>query len=147
MNKIIVITAESYKSIANALNSKDEENHVVGLTTIENIDFKKNLVKILLLKKTCDVSPESWKKHAPKTFAKLKKIGTDPTVVETYKSLLSILVKNNASKDDIQFFLDIFSDHIFKSIKGLGFDFIDDTEITIKLKDNDKQNRVLSESL
>lgn len=147
MEKKIVITKESYDSIARMLNSNDEENQVVGLTTIENIDFKKNLVKILLLKKTCDVTVDIWKKHAPKTCAKLKKIGTDPSGIETYKSLLAVLIKNNADKNDIQFFLDIFSEHIFKSIKGLGFDFIEDTEITIKLKDNDKQNRVLSESL
>jgi hypothetical protein len=64
----------------------------------------------------------------------------------TYKEILKIIVKEKQSEENIQFFLNQFSKHITNSIKDLGFDFIEETEITIKLKNNDKTG-ITSESI
>jgi hypothetical protein len=131
-----VINDDQFESLCNMLNSSDDQNVVLGLVTLENVDFTKSLTKILLLRKVCDVTPEYWKEHAPKTFKKLKSVSQDKPL--TYKEILKIIVKEKQSEENIQFFLNQFSKHITNSIKDLGFDFIEETEITIKLKNNDK---------
>jgi NADH:ubiquinone oxidoreductase subunit C len=55
-----VINDEQFESLYNMLNSSDNQNVVLGLVTLENVDFTKSLTKILLLKKLCNVTPEYW---------------------------------------------------------------------------------------
>lgn len=152
-NNNIKLDIESFNNILKMLNSSDKESNVMGLVTIENLDFKKNLTIILLLKKLSQLQFNIWKINAPKTYKKIDNIikledaSNSAEGVITYKTLLKILVNEKQTQDDIQLFLDIFASHIFKTIQGLGFDFIDDTEITIKLKTNDKQNRISCQDL
>jgi|APGre2960657423_1045063.scaffolds.fasta_scaffold09686_2 hypothetical protein len=149
--KKIKITIKEFDSILNMLDSDDKENKVVGLNTLNNLDFKSNLTMLFLLKKKANVSNELWTNNATKTYKKINNLikissgSADQSL--TYKLLLKILIDNKQSESDIQFFLDNFAKHLFESIKNLGFDFIEDTEITIKLKQNDKQSRILSESI
>ena len=145
-NKIIM-TNEEYNSVLHMLQSEDQENVVIGLTTIDNLDFKSNLTKILMLKKLANIPFPMWEAHASKIYKKLTNLKLDPASTLTYKAVLNCLVTTKQPEEDIQFFLDNFSNHLFNSIKELGFDFIENTEITIKLKRNDKQNRIISESI
>jgi len=140
------ITKEQYESLIAMLNSNTEQDKVLGLTTIENLDFKSNLTMFLLLKKKANISSDFWKNHASKTTNKFKKLGINVEKHITYKEILKGIVKNNQSEEDIQFFLDDFSSHLFETIQNLGFDFIEDTQITIKLKKNDKSG-ITSESI
>jgi hypothetical protein len=140
------LTIEQYESLTAMLNSNTIEDKVLGLTTIENLDFKTNLTMFLLLKKKTNVSLDLWKKHATKTTNKFKKVGIQIEKHVTYKEILKAIVKNKQSEKEIQFFLDDFSKHLFKTIEDLGFDFIEDTQITIKLKKNDKTG-ITSESI
>lgn len=139
-----VISDEQFVVLRTMLDSDDDHNKLVGFLTIENVDFTKSLTKILLLKKLCDASNDDWKEQAPKTFKKLESMSKDKPL--TYKEILKIIVKEKQSEENIQFFLNQFSKHITNSIKDLGFDFIEETEITIKLKTNDKTG-VTSESI
>jgi hypothetical protein len=47
----IKITIKEFDSILNMLNSNDKENKVVGLNTLNSLDFKSNLTMLFLLKK------------------------------------------------------------------------------------------------
>lgn len=131
------IEKTEYESLTSMLNSKDEADQKLALTTIENIGFKENLTKILLLKKKTNVGLELWKAHAPKTISKLKKIKVEAGDYLTYKEILKLIV-DKTSAEEIQFFLDDFAEHLLVSIKDIGFDFIEDAKIEIKLKQNDK---------
>ena len=140
-----VLNNEQYDSVYNMLSSSDDANRLMGFQVLENIDFNKSLTKVLLLKKTCNLNGDDWKENAPKTARKLKQYGELSSVL-TYKQILKIIVDTKQPEEEIQFFLDKFSTHLTNSIKNLGFDFIEETEITIKLKKNDKA-RITSKSL
>lgn len=141
-----VVDNQQYESLLSMLNSKNDQDKVLGLVTIENVDFNKSLTKILLLRKKADISFDLWKEHAPKTIKKFKSIDVDISKNLKYKDILEIIIKQKQTEEDIQFFLDDFSKHLHTTIKDLGFDFIENTEIEIKLKHNDKTG-ISSESI
>ena len=133
-----VVDNQQYESLLSMLDSKNNQDKVLGLVTIENVDFNKSLTKILLLRKKADISFDLWKEYAPKTIKKFKSINVDISEHLKYKDILEIIIKEKQTEEDIQFFLDDFSKHLHTTIKDLGFDFIENTEIEIKLKHNDK---------
>lgn len=132
-----VINKENYKSVLEMLNSSDEANIKMGISILENVDFNKNLTKILMLKKKCNLSISQWQDYSAKLTKKFKKIGVAEKPM-LYKQILKLIIENKQSAEDIQFFLDEFANHVFGTIKNLGFDFIEDIDISIKLKVNDK---------
>ena len=66
--KKIKITRKEFDSILNMLDSDDKENKVVGLNTLNNLDFKSNLTMLFLLKKKANVSTELWTNNSTKTY-------------------------------------------------------------------------------
>jgi hypothetical protein len=130
----IKLTAETHDSIVEMMNSIDLENRVVALNCIENVDFSDNLVYILLLKKQGNATTKEWREHAPHTSKMLISIGINLDSTLTWKAYLEILAKRNTEPEKIQFYLDRFVRVIHSSIKALGYDFIEELEITLKRK-------------
>jgi len=143
----IVLNAQTHDSILEMMNSVDTENKVVALNCVENVDFNKNLTYILILKKQGNANSSEWSEHAPNTSTMLKGLGINIDSSLTWKQLLEILVKRKVSVDDIQFYLDRFGKHLYGSIKGLGYEFIDSLDIKLKIKLPDgEQNKTITEA-
>lgn len=134
---MIELNQSIFENVSAMLASVDPENKVVALSCIENVDFNENIAYILLLKKQGKASPEEWRQHAPTAYRLLKESGADVDGVITFKEALNILVKRKVKPVHIQFYLDQFLGHIADSIKGLGYDFIDELELSVKLKTKD----------
>lgn len=136
MSKTINICPETYNTFLKMLNSEDRENSAMALINLENVNFNKNISKILLLKKRSLASPKEWKENAPKTIKKIKSLGLDIETIYTYKEIFKIITdpKYKTSNDCIDFFLADFSNHIKEKYIKLGFDFLEDVEIIIKPK-------------
>ncbi len=143
----ITLNAETYDNILSMINSVDQENKTVALSCIENVDFSKNLVYIMLLMKQGTATPEDWRTNAPKIYEMLQSAGLDPTSVLTYKEIIHKLVARKVPPEDIGFYMDKFINHVHSSIKNLGYDYIEKINITLKLKTPDgEQIRTISES-
>ncbi len=138
MNNITEVTPESYLNILGMANSPDKENQIVALSLIENLDYKKNLVYILVLKKQATMTSEAWKEHAPSIYKKMVSGGVDPDKVISYKKILNLLLDNSTSQEHFDFYTTSFAKHMKESIKNIGYEYVDDLEITIKLKKDDK---------
>jgi len=144
----IKLTAETHDNIVEMMNSVDLENRVVALSCIENVDFKDNLVYILLLKKQGGASTSEWTTNAPHTCKLLKSIGVNLDTTLTWKQYLEILIKQDTAPDKIQFYLDRFVKVIHKSITALGYDFIETLEVKVKLKTkHGEQSGTISENV
>jgi len=140
------IDANAYDNVLKMINSVDTENRVVALTALDNVDFNKSLSYLLLFKKQGNASGAEWAEHAPKVTGMLKGIGINTDSVLTFKQILEIMVKRKVPVEDIQFYLNRFGDHLFNSIKNLGYNFIDTLEIKIKLKTEDgEQSTTITE--
>lgn len=145
--KQLTMTHERYTNICQMLNSSDVENHTIGLSILEEQPFKENAAFILLIKKEAPVSNKLWETHAPQLYKELKDIrNLDVEKVLTYKSILQALVEIKAPIDQIQFYLETFSKYLHKQIIAIGYDFIEDLELKIKLKEKHEQSGELSES-
>ncbi len=138
------LTVDTFENTVRMMNSPDQENIVVALECIENVDFKENLTYIILVTKFANVTADIWKKHAPESAKKLESIGMELSKPMNYKKMLQILIKYKVPDSDLQFFFNKFEGNLKESIKSLGYDFIDDIKITLKLKD--KQHEPISES-
>jgi hypothetical protein len=134
----LALNRDTYNSVLDMLNSSDKENVVVGLSIIEETDRKKGMACILMLKKRAVATTESWKEHAPATCKWLKTLGADPDQVITFKGILEIISKKQTEPSQMQFFLEEFGVHILGQIRQMGYGFIDDLEIKIKIKEHDK---------
>ena len=144
----IKLTSETHDNIVEMMNSVDLENRVVALNCIENVDFKDNLVYILLLKKQGGASTSEWTVNAPHTCKLLKGIGVNLDTTLTWKQYLEILIKHETPPDKIQFYLDRFVKVIHKSITALGYDFIETLEVKVKLKTkHGEQSGTISENV
>lgn len=137
-------TPDQFNTLITMGSSSDTENHLIALTLIENADFDKHLVYILLLKKLGQILPKTWEAEAPKSFAKIENVMPKAGVI-TYKKIFEKLGAVKADKEQMIFFLDYFAKYLEKQCKMLGYDFIDSLEIKIKSKD-EPEPRITSES-
>lgn len=130
----LVLDGGTFENIRGMLDSTDQENVNVALAVIENCNRKSSLVYILLLKKITKPTVDMWRKQAPETFKFLKTIGADPDKVCQYKQILKVLGAQKASQEHIQFFLTYFGEYVFKSVKDMGYDFVEGVEIKLNVK-------------
>jgi len=137
------IDNNAYDSLLKMLNSTDEDK-LVALTTIENIDRKKNYCKVLLLYKNGSPDYSLWNEHAPKTCKWVANLGLKGSA-PTYQSIFNVLIKKKASSEDMEFFLEDFMRVLKDRFKNFGYEFIN--SIDIKLTYKDGQKRELSESV
>lgn len=132
------LSGENYTNVLGMLNSPDKENTVVGLNCIEAVDFKESLMYIMLLKKFSSASSEDWKTNAPKVTAELTKLGLDVDKPVTLKKILQTGLENKVPEVDINFYLKTFADYLTTTIKGLGYDYVEEIEIQLKSKEDVK---------
>lgn len=134
MSEQIKITEESFESLKNMLNSEDTDNTKTALTAICNLDFKVNIVYILLLFKECNVTANKWEHWGETVYTMLSSLADDINKGITFKKSLEILVQYEAPIEDLQFFLNRFSTHLADTLYDLGYKEIDTIELTIKTK-------------
>jgi hypothetical protein len=78
-----------------------------------------------------------WEEHAPShanTIAEIKCL--DSSKALTFKSVLRALVELKAPIEQIDFFLKRFGDYLVDQMQALGYDFIEDIQMNIKLKED-----------
>jgi hypothetical protein len=143
----VTLNRDSYASVLSMINSPDEENMVLGLSIVEETNQQKGLVYILMLKKVAQCKLQNWVTHAPKTCQWLRSIDASTETVLTYKKLLEIIIKNNVDQEQMQFYLDEFGAHLQKHITEMGYGLMDKLEVKVIFKNQDEQNRNISESL
>lgn len=110
------ITLEKYDNILSMMRSEDNENKVVALTIVDQIVFKDNVTKILLLKKHSKSSPALWEEHAPKTYEKIKELEEkgllDSRKHLTYKVVLKAITEYQVCNEDYSFYWNDFAKYL-----------------------------------
>lgn len=126
------------------LNSPDKENTLVGMTCIEQANFKKNLCLILFLFKESDLPADQWEELSPKTYKKiLGVIGKRNTFV-TFKLIFDkMLLDNRPDTEDVAFYIEKFTNFLIDMVNS-GDRFPKIEKLEIKLKDVDHENRTVS---
>ena len=127
--KKISIDTEAFDNLLGMLNST-EEDAIVALTTISNIDIKSNICKLLLLRKLGECKMDLWEEYCKKLNSWITSKGLDPKKL-SYQDIFNILLKNKVSSEDLQFFFDIFGVKLLKSIRSVGYEFLDNVEIKL----------------
>ena len=141
------MTRERFENVRRMLESPDKENQILGLAILEEQDFHENIAFILLSKKYTHATNDMWKEHAPTIYAELEAIpGLSLDNVFTFKKILEALTVMKAPYDQLQFYLSTFSAYLLEQLKSLGYDFIEDLDLNIKLKDGYEQPRELVQS-
>jgi hypothetical protein len=129
------MTRERFENVRKMLESPDQENQVIGLAILEEQDFTDNAAFILLCKKYGSATNKMWEEHAPVLYKRMKSIqGLDVEKVLTFKAILQALTEIKAPYEQIQFYLSTFSAYLYEQLKSLGYDFIENLELNIKLK-------------
>lgn len=139
------LTRETYNNLLSMLSST-EEDRVVALSAIENLDRKKYFCKLLLLKKLGGATYLEWKENAPNTCKWLKRNGVDPEKVSTYQEIFNLIIHKKYPEEDLQFLLDEFGRKLLDTIKGVGYEFVENLEIKLTYNDH-RQKRESSESI
>jgi hypothetical protein len=141
MEEKLKMTKERFDNVRKMLESPDLENQVIGLSILEEQDFISNSAFILLCKKYSVASNQQWELHAPKLYAQMKSIpNLDVEKTLTFKSILEALTKIKAPYEQIQFYLMVFSAYLYEQLRNLGYDFIENLELNIKLKSEYEQS-------
>jgi len=144
------ITNEKYQNIINMMCSEDDENKIVALSIINELDYINNITKILLLKKHSTTANLLWKEHAPEIYKELVEL-QDSNLIDlnrhlTYKQVLHAITRLKVPAEEFEFYMKDFSMYLLKQIKSMGYDYIEDMQLTIKYKENE-QSREPSESV
>lgn len=130
----ITVDIKSYENFWALLMSPDKENTVVALTILNNANFRESLPYILLLfKYQTDAEREVWIVNAPDLFKKLEGIGIKISDKISHAKIIE-LTKEYCDEEAIQFVLDKFTVLIQKYLIEWGFNFLEDAEIKIKMK-------------
>lgn len=133
--KDIIIDEDTYINLTKMLGSS-EEDKIVALTNINNLDQKANIIPILFLRKECTrTNLELWKEHANKSIKYQRTLGIDDSNnVIKYKNILAAINKQKVKKEsNIEFFCRRFE--VFVKANLIGFDFIENVELKITVKD------------
>jgi len=133
--KDIIIDEDTYINLTKMLGSS-EEDKILALTNINNLDQKANVIPILFLRKECTrTNLELWKEHANKSIKYQRTLGVDDSNnVIKYKNILAAINKQKVKKEsNIEFFCRRFE--VFVKANLIGFDFIENVELKITVKD------------
>jgi hypothetical protein len=106
---------------------------------LEDLDLEANLGEILVIFRYGNYRLEEWEQHCKKVYDlivnKLHDYNGGWDSKPTTSDILSLLTKNNASKDSIELFLEYFMMNLGRMLDNMGYP-TDKFELTIKLKDN-----------
>jgi len=135
------ITDEKYESIIKMMSSTDDENKVVALTIIDQLTFKDNVTKILLLKKHSTSTKELWAEHAPSVYEAMKKL-TEKGLLDvdrhlTYKQVLRTILTYKVPPKEVDFFFSDFGNYMTQQAKQL-YPKLESIELLIKYNDDEQ---------
>jgi hypothetical protein len=134
--KNIIIDEETYKNLYNMLASTDEDK-VIALTCINNLDKKANLVPTLFLRKEISAAGlDMWKQHCPSVvkYHGSLQVNPDNNVIK-FKDILRAIKQQGEQKEaSYKFFSKRFEDFVKSNL--IGFDFIENVELKIKIKND-----------
>ena len=124
----LILGPETYENTRRMLESASEEDAIVALNAIEQSDFKKSVVYILLLYKESK-RRNLWEKNCPDILKKIKNIDFSNDVIP-YKEIYTY-IKGEVSKKDMSFFLNRFSEQVKGYLINQGFKFMNELNVTI----------------
>jgi hypothetical protein len=102
----------TFQKIKSMLESPDKENVLMGMSCIENSDFKQNLTYIMLMLKEANVSIDEWKNNAKKTLDLLTSVGIDWEQSITFKVIHKVMEDFEVPESDIKFYEERFAEFV-----------------------------------
>ena len=121
------------------MKSSDKENHYLVYKVLEDLDLEANLGEVLVIFRYGNYRLDEWEDDCKKVYDfiinKLHDYNGGWDSKPTTSDLLSLLTKNNASKDSIELFLEYFMMNLGRMLDNMGYP-TDKFELTIKLKNN-----------
>lgn len=129
------LTDEEYDNLGKLLTSKDEQDKIVGLNCINNLDLEKTAVQVAFLRKEYNDNTYLWQNNANKVEKYQKSILKDTSFGSIYDY---IKTSKEYQIEDIEFYLKRFSVFIKNNMLQY-FPFMEDINLTIKFKENDKE--------
>ena len=129
------LTPTDYHSMVNLLNSTDKENTTVVLSILENLDFTANLPYILLLLKRMNRQEREKIDEYSNLWKNLNNIGIQ-TSNPIRMALIFQKIKHHVDREAVEFVMNEgFINDVLKHLQDWGFDFIDEVDITLKLRE------------
>lgn len=137
----LVLDADSFDSILAMLQSNDKENEEVAFSVINNCDKEKSLVYLLYLHRLSNEKAIEWEKRAPLAFEYLKTTGYTPDRETSYKDILDIIKASDIDEKSSEFSYSYFGKYLLDTIQKLGYDFVENIEVKIKVKNESTTNK------
>ena len=135
----MILSRDEVKNLVNMMRSPDKENNYLVYKVLEDLDLEANLGEILVIFRYGNYRLDEWEKDCKKVYDfminKLHDYNGGWDSKPTTSDILSVLTKNNASKDSIELFLEYFMMNLGRMLDNMGYP-TDKFELTIKLKDN-----------
>jgi hypothetical protein len=132
----IEMTLESFKNILDMVNSPDDENKIVALQCIENMNYKANIVYVVMILKNSNLQESLWLENAPKAYGYLKTLEFQVGKAMTFKRIFGTLIKLGVNPDDLQFFFDLFGEELMRTMTGMGYDLLERVELKLIYKED-----------
>lgn len=131
----MILVKDTYENVKDMLESPDHENMIVGLTCIENADFRDNLIYILCLIKETNIIAKDWDNHAPETAKQFKNLfkGSITYSSITWNNIMTYMQMYDAPFEDYQFLMDRYSLYLVDALNG-DKNVIESVQITVKQK-------------
>lgn len=131
------LTEETFENLLKMLCSEDEENQIVGLGCIEQLDFEKNLLYIILLRKLSWVSTAMWQREAPFANARLMELCPTSIPLMPYEHILDIAKKYpEIDRNSIKMLMKHLCVLLEKKLYGFDPELIKELKILIEFKDD-----------
>ena len=135
----MILSKKEVKNLVSMMKSSDKENHYLVYKVLEDLDLETNLGEVLVIFRYGNYRLEEWEQHCKKVYDlivnKLHDYNGEWDSKPTTSDILSLLTKNDASKDSIELFLEYFMMNLGRMLDNMGYP-TDQFELTIKLKDN-----------
>jgi hypothetical protein len=130
--KLKKMNKEKLNNIISMLNSDDNENAIVALNVLENINHKENLVQLLLAYKYSKNGQVKWSTNAPKAFNFVTKFTHNENPNITFNDIFQAILQKKLPSYQMDMFLENFSEHLTNQCRLLGYDFIEQINVTTK---------------
>lgn len=135
------LNKETFDRMISMLESPDTESVILGLSTINECEFKDNIVYTLLLAKEANVKgKDMWRLHADKIYSMYYAMGVDLDKPITFEKILSIAKEYDADINDIQFIMDRYAYLLSAKLNTYLSKPIE--KLIIKIKQNHESGRI-----
>ena len=129
------------QNVINMLQSPDKENHIVGLTVMEQQIHNESLVPLLMAYKFGRPKEEEWVENAPLAFQYLSsKVPVKEGIGMTFNDIFECIIQTKAPAAHMKIFMMMFSAYLTKQCKNLGYNFIDEIKMDIIIKTEEHVN-------